>query len=303
MVSHLDNLLRQLFIARVRGIGNESQVRFRPPDQDWRQYVTNLAVMTLNVYLVDLRENRALRSNERVREIKDGVAIDTPVPLRMDCHYLITAWSPAVESPAVEPSLDEHRLLYDVTAALMKFTPLVAREIYAPNPLPGGFPELIADAELPTMVLPVEGFPKYAEFWGTMGQIHPWKPAIYLVVTLPVAQLEEVAGPMVTTRISEFRLSGHPETEEIWIEIGGQVLDTTNLLPSGAPTPIVGASVELLNIAGARLQLTYTNDLGRFSFAGLKPVNYQLRYSAVNLGVATRSIMIPSPSGEYDLLF
>ena len=69
--------------------------------------LTNLEGNALNVYLVDLRENRQLRSNERVREAKRHRQRNTSAR-RVDCHYLITAWSPAVITPAVEPTLDEH---------------------------------------------------------------------------------------------------------------------------------------------------------------------------------------------------
>ena len=38
-----------------------TQVHFEPPDQDWRTQVRGLANVALNIYLVDLRENRKLR--------------------------------------------------------------------------------------------------------------------------------------------------------------------------------------------------------------------------------------------------
>ena len=165
MLPHLDNLLRHLFLAQVPGITSEEQVRFQPPDQDWRMFVSGLGVQNaLNIYLVELRENRKLRTNERVREIQNGIAIDTPAPRRIDCHYLITAWSPASVTTSIEPTIDEHALLYDVTAVLMNHECLVPRKVYAPDPLPAGFPELIADVELPMTILPVESFPKYPEF-------------------------------------------------------------------------------------------------------------------------------------------
>jgi hypothetical protein len=65
----------------------------------------------------------------------------------MDCHYLITARSPATETPAVGPTVDEHRLLYDVTAMLMNHVLFMAGEVYASRPLPARFPAIIADAE------------------------------------------------------------------------------------------------------------------------------------------------------------
>jgi hypothetical protein len=222
MIAHLDNLLRHFFLTQIDEITKEDQVGFQPPDEDWRGHVTNLQRNALNVYLVDLRENRKLRSNERIREPQNGIISETPAPRRVDCHYLITAWSPAETTPAVEPTLDEHALLGVVTGVLMQNESLIPREVYAPDPPP--FPSEVADAELPTSVLPVEGFPKLAEFWGTMETNHRWKPAVYLVVTIPIILLTEEAGPMVTTRITEYRQTGKTETAEVWIQIGGHVL-------------------------------------------------------------------------------
>src|SRR5689334_24532296 len=113
MIDVLDNTLRQLFLSRIDEIKDESQVRFQPPDDTWRTAVANLTVNgqpvnALNVYLVDVRENRVLRSNERLRDFQNGSITETRAPRRMDCHYLISAWSPANMTPAIEPTLDEH---------------------------------------------------------------------------------------------------------------------------------------------------------------------------------------------------
>jgi hypothetical protein len=299
MIDHLNNLLRHLFLSQVAGINDEAQVRFQPPDEDWRGYATNLQHNALNVYLVDLRENRKLRSNERTLGIQNGIVSETPAPLRVDCHYLITAWSPAILAPAVEPTADEHALLYNITAVLMNHESLVPRQVYAPDPLPAGFPDLIADAELPIVILPVEGFPKYAEFWGTMGAKHPWKPAIYLVVTLPVALQTEISGPIVTTRITEYRQSGQPETAEVWVQIGGTVLAPSGVPPR--PTPVARAWVRLETPVGEALQTTETNDLGRFTFGGLHMGSYQLRVQAEGHNGTLQPISVPSPTGSYDV--
>jgi hypothetical protein len=300
MIDHLDNLLRHLFIAQIDEIINEDQVRFQPPDDNWRNYVSTLTVdgqplNALNVYLVDLRENRKLRSNERVRSIDSGMISKEPVPRRIDCHYLITAWSPASITPAVEPTIDEHILLYKVIAVLMNNEPLVPRRIYEPNPLPPTFPQVIADAELPTTVLPMEGFPKLAEFWGTMGVNHRWKPAIYSVVTLPVSMEKEIEGPMVTSRITEYRLSGKAETAEIWIEIGGCVEAG---LP---PQPVAGAWVRLEDAGGTPLQTFTTDSAGRFRFGRLQKGNYVLRVRAQGFTEVTRNIEVPSVTGDYNV--
>jgi len=246
MIDHLDNLIRHLLIAEVDELTDEAQVRFQPPDDDWRTYVSNLTinanpVNALNIYLFDLREHKKLRSNERIREVENGVITEHPAPRRMDCHYLITAWSPATVTASVEPSLDEHALIYKVASVLTNSEPLVARRVYDPFPLPNTFPEVIADADLPTTLLPAEGFPKYGEFWGTMGASHRWRPAVYYIVTLPLVLRKEVSGPMVTTRIAEYRFSERAEIAEVMIEIGGVVL---------APAQQITVAQANVNLAG-----------------------------------------------------
>src|SRR5262245_56010696 len=112
MFDQVDVTLRHLLITSVPGITSDAQVRFQPPDEDWRAYVKTLTVggnpaNALNVYLVDLRENRRLRSNEKERAYLNGDVVESVSPRRVDCHYLISAWSPADPTPAIEPTLDE----------------------------------------------------------------------------------------------------------------------------------------------------------------------------------------------------
>lgn len=275
-----------------------------------------------------------------------------------------------------------------------------------------------------------------------MGGGARWKPGVYLIVTLPIALVMEIAGPMVTTRITEYRITGRPETAEVWIQIGGHTLapsrplavgnanvtaiggggnpvtvnnpgafrvnDTVtangigraivrqiagnaltlsgplaglivgnvlriadlrpsqatfrltnsaglvsgvpavlsgdnannpgnivrdqvfvetvlasnfvtlrassartntfnlNVAPANAPTleaALPGIWVELLNLAGDRLQLTQTNEAGRFTFGNMRAGSYQLRAQALGLAPVLRNIDVPSPTGEYDLRF
>jgi hypothetical protein len=302
MIDHLDNVLRTLLLTRVPGLTSESQVRFEPPDDNWRNVVATLTVNgdpanALNVYLVDLRENRELRANERMRTIEAGIATDEPAPTRVDCHYLVSAWSPAAVTPAVEPTLDEHALLAATLAALENAAPINPSRIYPPGSAAlASVPELIRDSDLPTTVAPPDGFTKLPEFWGTMGVNHRAKPVIYLVVTIPVALDSLVAGPLVTTRIIEFRQTGKPETAEVWIHIGGRVLDPVE-------NPVGGAWVALETLDGLRLQTTTTNALGRFTFDALRADAYRLRTRAAALGEQTRELEVPTDTGEYDLRF
>jgi hypothetical protein len=290
VIAHLDNLLRHLFVDRIAEITGDDQVGFQPPDQDWRNHVGTLAGPALNVYLVALTENRKLRSNEREREVRDGGVFDTRAPRRLDCHYMITAWSPVTPSPLVEPVLDEHALLYQAAAVLINAEPIVPRRIYAPAPLPGTFPPAIADAELPSEVLAAEGLSQLTDFWSTVDW--RWKPAVHLTVTLPVIYEQQLSGPLVTTRITEYRQSGRPGTAEVWIQIGGH-------LRTGA-LPVAGAWVRLETPGNLPLQTTETDADGRFTFAELAAGPYVLRIRARGFAEATRNVQVPSAAGGYD---
>ena len=298
MIAAFDNLLRHLFLARIDEIKDESQVRFQPPDDDWRTYVKNLTVAgkpvnSLSVYLADLRENRTLRSNERVRENQNFTVTDRPSPRRIDLHYLISAWSPAIAGAHVEPTLDEQALLYKVLGTLMNAEPLIPADVFAPSPLPVGFPLEIAEVELPTTVLPVEGFPKTAEFWGTFGSIHPWRPMVYFIATLPVILEQEVLGAMVTTRVIEYRLKDGMTAAEVDIEIGGNVTNSGN--------PVPAAWVRIEDVAFNPIAATTANEIGRFLFGGLRPGTYILRVRAQGFTETTRKVDVPSANGNYDV--
>lgn len=306
MIHILDAILRDLLIGRTPGITSDTQVRFQPPDEEWHTYVANLTVggnpaNAVNIYLADMRENRRLRSNERTVISGPDYLETIPAPGRVDLHYLITAWSPTQLTPGTEPSIEEHELLYHLLGVLMNHSPFNPSRIYPPGSAALlAVPEIIRDADLPTQVAPMEGFPKLVEFWGTMGENHRHKPAVHLVITLPVILTNQIAGPMVTTLITHYQVTGLPATDEIWVQIGGQVLDAA-LNPA---LPVGSAWVQLQTATGGPLQTVTADNQGRFSFLGLRPGAYRLAFSAEGRPLpAPRSINIPSPTGEYDLHF
>jgi hypothetical protein len=291
MIDHLDLLLRHLFRTRIPELASDDQVRFQPPDQDWRNHVGTLAGIALNVYLVSLWENAALRSNAAEREVAAGQVLERRAPRRLDCMYLATAWSPVSVASLFEPTPDEHALLYKVAAVLMNAEPLVPRRIYDPDPLPAGFPAAIADAELPSVILLADAFPKMAEFWGTVDW--RWKPGIYFTITLPVVLASQIAGPPVLTRLATYRTPGG--AAETQVQIGGQV-------SAGSPAAAVaGAWVRLESPAGAARRTATTDADGHFTFAGLAPGPYTLRARAAGHPEASRAITVPSAPGGYDL--
>lgn len=292
MIDYLDQMLRQLLVTSVSGI-TSSQVSFEPPNDAYQSQVQTSGKLALNLYLADLRENRMYRTNDTTRSLQNGIFSDAQAPRRVDCHYLLSAWSPATAHPVVEPTLDEHLLLYQATTALMDAEPFVPGAIYTPAILPSYW-DLISDEQLPSVILPIEGFPKLAEFWGATKTVH-WKPAVYLIVTLPVVMPTLIAGPMVTAAITEYELSGDSQPVETLVQIGGSVV-------TGTPAqPIAGAWVQLENAASKPIDTTTTDIDGHFTFAGLRQGNYTLRVRAQGFAEASRTTPVPSFTGNYDV--
>lgn len=310
MIDHLDTLLFRLFRWQVAELTANGQVRFQPPDEDWRTLVPNISdanglpANSLNVYLADLRENRRLRTNERERTVVGNDVYETPPPRRVDCHYLISAWTPVQATPGMDPTPIEHSLLAEAARVLGRRDELDPAEICAATRPPGlpaiAVPPPLVGELLPVTLLPVDGFPKYAEFWGTMGDKHRWKPCIYAVVTVALKESPVRAGAIVTTTITNVLQRGAPGSVETRFHIGGVVGDAAN-----PPQPVPGAWVELLDNTGiVRVQLTRADGAGRFVFADVALGSYGLRATSHPQGTTPiRSITVPEPTGNYDLRF
>jgi hypothetical protein len=305
MIDHLDNLLHRLFRYSIAEFTADAQIRFQPPDEDWRGLVPTITdgagnpANSLNVYLVDLRENRKLRTNEREQMVVGQDIFEVPPARRVDCHYLISAWSPVSVTAAIDPTQDEHALLAEAARVLGAHDELDPVAIYALSNPPAAPPPIIAEERFPLTLLPVEGFPKYAEFWGTMGDKNRWKPCIYTVITVPLKEAPQRSGPMVTTAMFDTRSRDWPATSNTLMQFGGTV--RASGLPN-APA-VAGAWVDLLTGAGVRRQLVRTDSDGRFLFVQVAAGSYQLRVSATGLGSLTVPIDVPAPSGSYDVHF
>ena len=301
MLNSLDALLRQLLATRVTLLRAgtpptvlDEQIGVRPPDADWRTDVDGLSPRrALNVYLTELRENRKLRSNERIRHATNGVVSEEPPPVSVDCHYLITAWSPADESAG--RTEDEHELLGEVLAVLTATQALVPRLVFAPGSVPAGFPALWTDAALPLTVAPTEGFPRLPEFWNTMaGPLHPWKPAVVAIVTVPVKQVASLTGPPVTTATAGVRTNDSVDT---LVAIGGTLFTATG----GPRRAVADATIGIETPAGKRVASARSDVAGHFRLGCFGPGQYRLRAAVAGFAPASREVEVPSAGGEYDL--
>jgi len=300
MIDSLDLVIRQTLVAEIPSLAN--RLGFQPPDDAWRQRVGAGTGIWLNCALVDLREDRHRRSNEVRIERDPTRRVLAPYLLR--CHYLLSAWNSAKDSAAVQATTAEHGLLGRVVHTLVERAPLTPSSVLVPAEL-AGLPTAWRGAAFDTDVLPPEGFAKIPEFWGSMGRAAPWRPVVWLAVTVPVAPEPIVVDGIVTTIITSAG-SGRPaQDSEPLVGFGGLVLDATGV-HAAAPVPVGEALVTLADPgSGTLLGRTLTDAKGRFVLDGLAPGTYDVAARATALPpMAPHTVTLPEPTpGPLELQF
>jgi hypothetical protein len=121
MFHDLDSTLAELLKRELPpALVDQVSVTFATPDSQFPP--SSVALPTINLFLYEIQENRELRSHEPwVDRQPDGRASRIAAPVRVDCHYLVTAWA-----KSEQPERDEHRLLGDVMRVLLRYRELPA---------------------------------------------------------------------------------------------------------------------------------------------------------------------------------
>ena len=187
MLHLLDESLEAFLRAEVPLPAREVDVSFDAPDGEWSAALSSRP--TVDLYLWDIRPNLTERDfGEVIVEEADGRRFRRdPLP-RVDCRYLVTAWTSEVR--------DEHSLLGDVLAALL-LHPVIKAEH-----LQGVFASV---RPLPTLQLRSGDGSENSDFWSALGG--QLKPGLDVVVTVTLdAALRATAGPpteTITVRASQ----------------------------------------------------------------------------------------------------
>jgi hypothetical protein len=177
MLHQLDESIETFLRSAVPLPPRDVDVAFEAPDGDW---ATGVSRPTVNLYLWDVRLNLDERNyGEELIEDADGRRFRRdPLP-RVDCRYLVTAWTADVR--------DEHSLLGSVLAALL-LHPVIDEEY-----LLGA---LATVRPVPSLRLRSGDGSENSDFWSALGG--QLKPGLDLVVTATVdAAALVAAGPSV----------------------------------------------------------------------------------------------------------
>ncbi len=248
----------------------------------------------VNLFLYEVKENRTLRDPVPfVTQVNNEYTQKKP-PLRVDCSYLVTAWSKKTGEDKVK---EEHELLALALAWLSSF-PTIPEDYLEPT-LTGGLSVSGQIYAPPTMVAQLDAGRNMGEFWSALGI--PPRPYFNLVVTIAMDLNGIIArSAAVTTLTTRYQQGSEIATADERVLVGGRVLHA-NHGPLANAKPVVNAWVRVDETGETQV----TNELGQFVFTSLqqgKP--YVLRARAIGLGEKFKDVVgVPSPSGEYDIVF
>jgi uncharacterized protein DUF4255/carboxypeptidase family protein len=243
-------------------------------------YSPKLPDRAIDLFLYEVKENRELRDPVPISETVNNVYVLRRPPVRVDCSYLVTAWTDGLTGWTKIQT--EHQLLGQAFFWLSRF-PTIPSTYFAGSLVGQPFPP-------PSMVAQWDAAKNQGEFWNALGI--PPRPYFNLIVTIAMdLGVQAPDGPQVVTK--EFRFKQILETAdagltqgmetEITFEIAGVVRDAAN------QSPIPKAQVNILSTG----RFSNTNDAGQFRFSGLKAGNYTLRTSANGYSTGDKPIVVP----------
>jgi hypothetical protein len=284
MIQDVDAVLKQLLVRELRTKKNQVdfEIEFHQPRREWS---ARLNRPTLNLFMHDLHENNTLRQHEwHVTRQPDGKTTKQRSPIRLDLHYIVTAW-------ATEPE-DEHELL---TRAVWAFY----RNPLLPDDL---LPERLKRHQLvpiPVRVAEQDALRNAADLWGVLD--NELRPALSLTITVSVNPYEAVEGaPQVRTRRLQFGQAGrlnaklglenNEPADKLWLVAG--------TVRSRAPLD-ASVTVKLLERG---LVIPVLQPEGKFLISGLQPGVYTLEVAAPGRPARRRKITVPCTKDDnYDI--
>ena len=278
MIEAIDEALKQFLIREVPIVNGEVDLQFDQPKREWSARVSR---PTLNVFLYDMREIQKLRQVQPMWETElnqDGSATQHRKPVRVDLHYMITAW-------AAEPE-DEHRLLSRVLMALFRYSSLPEAVL----------PESLRNQKMaiPLLVAQYTDLTKPMDIWNVID--NEMRPALSLMVTLSVDPYVPLSVPLVRARDLRIGMPGRvgedgarqlaAAPDRFWT-IGGRLSSAQ------------GLDLGILNLRIVeRDQTVVLQPDGRFAIGGLAEGSYTLEITTGYQREVVRRFTLTVPGND-----
>jgi hypothetical protein len=280
MLHELDEVLRQLLILEIPIKNGEVDIAFDQPAREWS---SRLSRPTLNLFLHDIRENLKLRASQQwlIEHNPDGTATQRRTPVRVDLHYMITAW-------ANEPD-DEHNLLARTLMALF-------HQPHLPQDL---LPDSLKDqpTPIPLRVAQEDELRNVADVWNALD--NEMRPSIALTVTLALDPYLPLTTPLVRTRELRIGQSAEPLSEQLVQEFGPDVFWTIGGILR------TEKSLEDLHLTlverGLEVPIQIEEGEGHFTIGKLRAGDYTLEVTADGRKPKRHKITVPAPDYELEV--
>lgn len=268
MIDDLDEALRQLLLRELPKEWSVN-VAFDQPRREWSARLNSKP--TLNLFLHDLRENNTLRQTEwQIKRNGDGTATKQRTPVRIDLHYMITAWAAEAE--------DEHRLLTGALMALFRY-PTLPKDVLPKSLSNQPWP-------IPVRVAEQDALRSPADIWSAMD--NELRPAIACILTVAFNPYQTLTGPVVKSRDLRFRQAKQDQLADQFWMVGGTVRGADSfehmhltLLERGLEVPVAPN--------------------GDFIIGNLNRGDYTLEVSLEGQAPQRRKITVPSPTYDIEL--
>jgi hypothetical protein len=286
MFHNLDDTLKKLLDAAPPTGADDlfinAHISFDTPEKGFKPTQGDVAI---NLFLYEIKEDRDLRQPVPDKEFRNGQSVRKRAPLRVDCAYMVTAWS---NIPTQDNVSNSHKLLGQAFNWLSRF-PVIPDHYLQLGGLTGQY------YGPPAMVAQMDGAKSAGEFWHALGI--PPRPYFNLVVTITMDLDQHVEDTIVTTVSSRYQQRGAAGADEV-VTIGGTARDR-----HGAP--VADAWVRLESPVPAQTQTQVTDAVGHYIFDRVAyGTGYTLRARASGHADATRlHVAVPSMTGEYDIAF
>ncbi len=274
MLGDVDEALRKLFIREIPIRDNQVDITFDQPKREWSARISQ---PTINLFLYDVRENKTLRQTRpmwEVAEAEDGTPSRRRRPVRMDLHYMITAW-------AAEPE-DEHQLLSGALMALMRY-PHLPEEL---------LPETLREqpVPIPLMAAQYDEMRNPSDIWSAMD--NEVKPALVCIITIAVNPYMPI--PLPKAPIAPPEILFHQMAESTAKAPVANLQENALWTIGGTIQTKLPLNTIHLTVAELRLELPIRAD-GRFIIEGIRAGSYTLNIQAQGQEPQQQKISVPAP--------